>query len=881
MIIGRTRRALQRVYKHLPAPSISISSAIVAALILTSVFAAPLAGKVMMQQASATFPGVNGRIAFVSERDGRTNIYTMNPDGSSVLQLTKNAGSNYGENWSPDGSKIVFNSDRDGGQEIYVMNADGTGQTRLTNITGGSLSMPTWSPDGSKIAFNFWPGGFQHIYVMNADGSSIKDLTGDISNSHSLFPDWSPDGSKIVFTKISTLDVGNPTTVGTLMLMNADGTGKSVLMNLTGAAAAVPSWSPDGTKIAFETLGDEANATMHIYTINPDGTHLTKLTDNRMPGGSGFFFNHDLYPSWSPDGKQITFTSNRDGNDEIYVMNADGTGQTNINHNPASDNGGRWGVHPVIPPSPQHVDLTVNTVDLSGKPVAGVWTTVRGLDGTLIKTGFTPFIFIGDSGTSYKVTMANYDGKVFQHWNDTTTAAAIGGASTSNIRTIDLTANTTLTAVYDTGNSLRGFTPLTFTDTSHHISLTVNALSLANNQTLHMSMIIDPQSTNATGTTYKVYATDGYQNFRFDHWLDNGSTDRFRTITINENTTLTAYYKSESVNANGKIAFSSNRDGNFEIYTMNPDGSGQTRLTFISSANNTNPVWSPDGTKIAFVSTDKATGKGQIHVMNGADGSGQVNVSNNSTADDSSPAWSPDGSKIAFVRDGEITQRYIVANGEIIVMNAADGSGKTKVGTGYYPFWSPDGTKIAFVFGTVQNGSYAIYAANPDGSGGQPTQILSSLFNGCDTCTFLKPAWSPDGSKIVFELGLPTSRPPLTHIVIANANGTGAHEIGLSMQDSDPAWSPSSSQLAFSRVIQVGPTQFEGGIHILNISDNAVTKLTDSIGDNSPRWSPDGNKLAFAREGEIFAMNANGTGLLGLTNNNNSTITDTNPDWGR
>ncbi len=114
---------------------------------------------------------------------------------------------------------------------------------------------------------------------------------------------------------------------------------------------------------------------------------------------------------------------------------------------------------------------------------------------------------------------------------------------------------------------------------------------------------------------------------------------------------------------NGKIAFSSVRDGNLEIYVMNPDGTNQTNLTN-NAAEDFEPAWSPDGTKIAF--TSRRDGNYEVHVMN-ADGSNPVNLTNNS-AQDGEPAWSPDGTKIAFtsLRSG---------NYETYVMNA-DGSGR-------------------------------------------------------------------------------------------------------------------------------------------------------------------------------------------------------------
>jgi hypothetical protein len=185
----------------------------------------------------------------------------------------------------------------------------------------------------------------------------------------------------------------------------------------------------------------------------------------------------------------------------------------------------------LIPP-PSQVNLTVNSVDLSGDPVNGMWTVIRSSDGTILETGFTPLTFPGTSGTDYKVSIANYDGKIFQRWEDD---------STSRMRTVSLTSDTALTATYDTGDVLRGFTSLTYTGTAEQPDLTVNALSLYGSKTLRMWTIIDPQSTDELGTTYKVYVHN-YQDRIFDQWED-GSTDRIRTLTISDDTIITAYYK--------------------------------------------------------------------------------------------------------------------------------------------------------------------------------------------------------------------------------------------------------------------------------------------------------------------------------------------------
>lgn len=189
------------------------------------------------------------------------------------------------------------------------------------------------------------------------------------------------------------------------------------------------------------------------------------------------------------------------------------------------------------PPPTNVANLNVQAVDLSGKPLQGMWTTItKSSKGTndIVKSDYTPVAFTGNLSGKYKVSVANYDGIKFVKWQDNN--------STNSSRTITLpSGNTTLTAIYDTGNSLRGFTPLTY----KLPELTVHALTLDGKTLLHMYAIVDPQSSSISGgtitITYKVYPGN-FNGQTFDHWED-GSTQAVRTVTIHQDTAITAYYR--------------------------------------------------------------------------------------------------------------------------------------------------------------------------------------------------------------------------------------------------------------------------------------------------------------------------------------------------
>jgi TolB protein len=279
---------------------------------------------------------------------------------------------------------------------------------------------------------------------------------------------------------------------------------------------------------------------------------------------------------------------------------------------------------------------------------------------------------------------------------------------------------------------------------------------------------------------------------------------------------------------NGLIAFESNRDSPIfdpsraEIYVMNADGSGQTRLTFSGAAD---PSWSPDGKKIVFASI--RDGNAEIYVMN-ADGSGQTRLTDRPAATDIFPVWSPDGSMIAFA---SFDCCPAGANYDIWVMNA-DGSGQTNItndpAEDVLPSWSPDGSKIAFR--TNRDGDYEIYTVHPDGSG------LANVSNSPDSFED-EPDWSPDGSRIVFS---------------SNRDAIG-----------------------------YGPD-----VYVMNADGSAVTRLTSTHNDSMAAWSPDGSQIAFRSgrdlNDEIYVMNVDGSDPTRLTNNappGNTLPEDWFPDW--
>ena len=282
------------------------------------VFAALLAALLLPASAHATFPGANGKIAF--ERSG--DIWTMNADGSGQVNLTNTSAPEHDPNWSPDGSKIVF---KDGTRGFLVMNADGSGVTDLGNGPTPDF-WPAWSPDGTKIAFS---AQTLTIVAMMADDPNDRWVVGHAgagSDSTNERPDWSPDGERIAWTVWCDGDFGDGQT-SYIAMAPAEGGGP--VERVTSAEEchpnstyelpygdANPSWSPDAQRILFERQRFSGADPSGTYSIKPDGTGKTFIT-------SGFSLN----AVWSPDGSRIAYEN---GPGTIGVMNADGTGRTDI-----------------------------------------------------------------------------------------------------------------------------------------------------------------------------------------------------------------------------------------------------------------------------------------------------------------------------------------------------------------------------------------------------------------------------------------------------------------------------------------------------------------------------------------------------------------------
>ena len=234
----------------------------------------------------------------------------------------------------------------------------------------------------------------------------------------------------------------------------------------------------------------------------------------------------------------------------------------------------------------------------------------------------------------------------------------------------------------------------------------------------------------------------------FPTWSSDGSRIIFVSIKIKPDVSKLSNHK-----AGGQLLSSS--DSNVGILSMNANGADRIRELTINA---TDPFWFPDDSRIAF--TSNLDGNTNIYTIN-ANGNGLKQLTNN-YAIDKFPRWSPDGSKIVFVSERD-------NNSEIYIMNS-DGSNQINVtyhpDYDAFPDWSPDGSKIAFT--SVRDGNAEIYLINVDGS--NPVRITHHSSDES------RPSWSPDGSKIAF-ISNRDSRDRSTQIYIMNTDGTNQFKI--------------------------------------------------------------------------------------------------------
>lgn len=302
---------------------------------------------------------------------------------------------------------------------------------------------------------------------------------------------------------------------------------------------------------------------------------------------------------------------------------------------------------------------------------------------------------------------------------------------------------------------------------------------------------------------------------------------------------------------NGKIAFTSNRNGFRDVYVMDSDGSNQRQLTFgsknpINDSRRTDiwgPLWSPDGNRIAFAGTLEY-GTYNLYLMH-SDGTRVTKVFGTSKFDVDVLTWSPDGTKIAFSNscgsiDGSLCPIDIYTvnlDGTELMKITNNQAGAEDLG----PAWSPDGTKIAFT--AIRSDDYtSIYAMNPDGT--NRIRLTNGSYDN-------KPAWSADGTKIAFNRQ--------SDVYVMNADGTNISQVTTDGQANEygVAWSPDGTKILFNSDLRINQQTTAVQVYVVGTDGSNKQNLTastsrDFLGGWQPRLisatNPIDNPLVFVRE---------------------------------
>ncbi|MDP9185189.1 MAG: hypothetical protein M3O29_05930, partial [Actinomycetota bacterium] len=284
------------------------------------------------------------RIVFGEEdRHGRTHVYTMNPDGTDVRDLSVES---WCMSWEPDASKILIGA-TSGRNGLATINPDGTGYTELDANTRTTQGCGAFSPDGTRIVFgghttleadHYSPRAHGIFTVRASDGGDLVRLT----PRNGTNPNYSPDGQQVVFQGVQgaqgaciphappsggtftcppgTYRIGESD--GSVFVVNADGTGLHRIASNMAGFHFPASWSPDGRWILFSGWRGT------VYVVHPDGTGLRQITLETVPS-----LRQAYYPSWSPDGTRFVFVGwSGSDRDNLFTARIDGTDVEQITH---------------------------------------------------------------------------------------------------------------------------------------------------------------------------------------------------------------------------------------------------------------------------------------------------------------------------------------------------------------------------------------------------------------------------------------------------------------------------------------------------------------------------------------------------------------------
>lgn len=707
---------------------------------------------------------------------------------------------------------IAFTSEQDGNAEIYTVHADGSVLTNLTNNPAHD-SNPVWSPDGKRILFASDRPGISQIYMMNADGSNVFQLTHEDAE-HSLLPTgdprlnlWSPDGNRFLFVQkepdqktshLYALDIND----GNRILLASDARNLDTF-----------SWSPNGEYVGY-VVWDEVQPggfVPNLYIVDAAGNNSQELSTYLSQD------EHIFTPYfWASDGRSIIFPVSvyAENRETIYQLDP----QEHALHALMSTKpmlyewygGIALGIDSNKPSQPlvwQRPDGTSAELDLmkGANPASCYIGKARSLQGNLVIGGYCK------KDNNLSLYWTNRDGSKIQRLPDVRVPVVNGG-----------------------------LTNLTLSPDEKFLTFNFND---ENETNLYIWDVEEALENPASQPTQVFIGGDFYFHPAWQPVAPVANEDITEKSPTPE--------PEKTLSHDGLIVFTSEQNGNYEIYTVRSDGSDVRNITN-NSARDMDPVWSPDGKHIAFLSDDRSgSGSLQIYSMN-SDGTNLIRLTN--TPDTEWWAgldWSPDGQYLVAQHFPIESEQTTPGPGHTnIYLIHANGSGATQLtenesGGDHSPKWSPKGDLIAFLH--AESNSTQIYTIHPDGTGRfklSNSERNDTAFN-----------WSPDGSRINYISSpmncFPPDKCPMNEIWSVRADGTERVKLlalpvpegTLDQIDWVPDridWSPDGTRLIV--VSWDSPPGSAGNSYLsilspFNNSDIIHRKLPGHIAVTS--WSPD------------------------------------------
>ncbi|HQZ96551.1 MAG TPA: hypothetical protein PLP21_09550 [Pyrinomonadaceae bacterium] len=809
----------------------------------------------------------NGRIFYSDGQNASSSIISFLPGGNPG-----GAGTNLGRGFqpavSPDGTKVAFVDNTAGavanGGPIMLMNPDGTNRRALPNPAAGFT--PAWSPDGNRLAYvvgndSGGSGGSGEIWVMDLTPGFVGTNPVKIPNTRNAqAPHWGVNNFLVWWSRDGVFGIAK---LGPVPPTSQIATGSPLPTRLPGVQTfdVEPVWSPDATKIAFNSVRDyPSGGGSEIYTMDANGGSQTRVTNIAGSKAS---------PTWAPDGTAIAF-------EHDFVLKK---------VNPNGSDGGN-------PPSVQTSGFIYNRLHWAAGAVNS--RVIRAVDvsgtGPQVDVSFELNSLGDEAGISFSVNFdpTKLSNPVATIGSGAPSGAVVGtNASQALIGKVGVLLDST--TAFTAGN--RQMFTLKFNVAS---GAAPGASTITFGNTPTVQSVTTPLGAPLT-TTYQAGIVNitaaTVTNGKIAYQQGGRASSSIYTITPGSgiSTGLRRGFHPAYSPDGTTIAFTDNTAGPTDGFLMLMNANGTNVRQLATPRQGFTPTWSPDGTRLAFVRGDFNSvgdnGKGQIYVVDmtpGSEGANEVLIQTG-TRSISKPAWGSTNRIVAACYDpsqfgtdpkgvcvtGPIpASQDIAANPPTFALISGQNTNDREA------TWSPDGSRVAFISTRdypMFNAS-EIYSANPDGS--SPTRLSNTVdFKS-------QPTWSPDGTKIAYSRG---GSQGSTNAVLRSVNADGSNAAtpaiitNFGSGDVFPNWGSAPPAQADVRITSIGDTPDPAvlnqrvfyQVQLFNAGPAAATGVrltTDPLPASVDFSNQSPSYCAFGGDRVVTCTLPNGLGTTGLDN---------------